>query len=408
MTASAGGGRKGGPRAAAPGSRLPAGEAAALGDWASAADGASLYRALGVRPVINASAALTVLGGSLMPPPVLDALRKAAECFVDINELQRAVGRRIAELTGNEAALVVGGCAAGLAQVTAALMVGADPHLIRRLPDTTGLKNEVLVHRAQRHYYDQAVRTAGARLIEFGLPISTQPYDLEGAIGERTVAVLYVVAGYFPKGSLSLEQTVEIAHRHGVPVVVDAAAQLPPPENLWRFTKDAGADVAVFSGGKDLRGPQASGLIVGRRAIVEAAALNGYPNHSLGRPMKIGKENIVAALAAVEWYLSQDHAARLAESERQVAFLQSMLAGLPGVSTERSWPGEAGEPLPRGLVRLETGRARLDRDALRRALRDGDPAIEVGVAVDGVYVNPATLQPGEIDVVAARLADLLR
>jgi uncharacterized pyridoxal phosphate-dependent enzyme len=387
---------------------LPGGEGTAFAAWSSAADGASLYRALGVRPVINASAALTVLGGSLIPPSVLDAISKAAQCFVDVNELQRAVGRRIAELTGNEAALVVGGCAAGLAQVTAGLMVGTDPHLIRRLPDTTDLKNEVLVHRAQRHYYDQAVRTAGAKLVEFGLPISTQPYDLEGAITDRTVAVLYVVAGYFPKGYLSLPQTIEIAHRHGVPVIVDAAAQLPPPENLWRFTKEMGADVAVFSGGKDLRGPQASGIVVGKREIVEAAALNGYPNHSLGRPMKIGKENVVGALAALEWYLSQDHAGRLAECERQVAFLQSTLSGLPGITAERSWPGEAGEPLPRGLVRLEPGRAKLDSAALRRALRDGDPSIEVGTAPDGVYVNPATLQPGEMELVAARLADLLR
>src|SRR5207244_509687 len=138
------------------------------------------------------------LGGSLMPPSVLRAMDTAAQCFVDINDLQRAVGRRIAELTGNEAAVVTGGCAAGLAQVTASLMVGDDPNLIRRLPDTTDLKNEVIVHRAQRHYYDQAVRTAGARLVEIGLPISTQPYDLEGAITERTAAVLYVVAGYFP------------------------------------------------------------------------------------------------------------------------------------------------------------------------------------------------------------------
>jgi D-glucosaminate-6-phosphate ammonia-lyase len=374
--------------------------------WSEAANGRGLYKALGVKPVINASAALTVLGGSLMPEPVVDAMRKAADCFVDINELQRAVGRRIAELTHNEAALVVGGCAAGLAQVTAALMVGTDPHLIRRLPDTTGLKNEVLVHRAQRHYYDQAVRTAGAKLVEFGLPISTQPYDLEGAITERTVAVLYVVAGYFPRGYLSLEQTVEIAHRHGIPVVVDAAAQLPPPENLWRFTKDIGADVAVFSGGKDLRGPQASGIVVGKKEIVEAAALNGYPNHSLGRPMKIGKENVVGALAALEWYLAQDHPARLADCERQVALVQSALAGARGVTVERSFPGEAGEPLPRALVRLGGG-ARLARDPLRRALRDGDPSIEVGVAPEGIYVNPATLQPGEMETVANRLAELL-
>ena len=374
---------------------------------ANAPDGPALYRSLGIRPVINAAAALTVLGGSVMPPCVRDAMAKAAECFVDIDDLQAAVGKRIAELTHNEAALVVGGCAAGLAEITAALMVGTDPYLIRRLPDTTALKNEVLIHRAHRNRYDQAVRTAGARLVEFGLGYETQPYELEGAITDRAVAVLYAVAGFLPRGTLTLEETVAIAHRHALPVIVDAAAQLPPPENLWRFTRDLGADVAIFSGGKDLHGPQASGLVVGKQATVDAVALNGYPHHSIGRPMKIGKENIVGALAAVEWYLSQDHDARLEDCERQVRQLQEILAGLPGVIVQRAWPGEAGEPLPRGLVVLEHGRCRLDRNELRAALRAGDPIVEVELAPDGIYVNPATLHPTEMELVAHRLSDLL-
>lgn len=381
-----------------------AGDAGRLAD---APDGPNLYRALGVRPVINAAATYTRLGGSVMPPCVRAAMAKAAECFVDINELQTAVGRRIAELTHNEAALVVGGCAAGLAEITAALMVGSDPYLIRRLPDTTGLKRDVLVHRAHRTWYDQAVRTAGARLVEFGLPRETMPYDLEGSISEQTLAVLYVVAGFDPAGALSLPETIAIAHRHGIPVIVDAAAQLPPATNLWHFTRDLGADVVVFSGGKDLHGPQAMGLVLGKRAIVEAVALNGYPNHSLGRPMKIGKEGIVGALAAVEWYLSMDHTARLEDCERQVRHVQERLARCAGVTVHRSWPGQAGEPLPRALVALEPGQAGLDRDGLMALLRVGDPIIEVDAAPNGIYVNPATLGPGEMELVAQRLVDLL-
>lgn len=369
-------------------------------------DGASLYRSLGVRPVINAAAALTVLGGSVMPPEVRAAMAKAAECFVDINALQVAVGKRIAELTHNEAAIVVGGCAAGLTEVTAALMVGTDPYLIRRLPDTTGLKNEVLIHRAHRNRYDQAIRTAGASLVEFGLGYDTRPFELEGAITEKTVAVLYAVAGFLPQGTLSLEETVAIAHRHNLPVIVDAAAQLPPPESLWRFTRDLGADIAVFSGGKDLHGPQASGLVVGKQAIIDAVAVNGYPNHSIGRPMKIGKENIVGCLAAVEWYLSVDHEARLADCERQVHHLQETLQGIPGVRVERAWPGEAGEPLPRALVIL-TGETRYDTPGLVSALRQGDPSIFVDGGPNGIYVNPATLAPGEMEIVAERVRRLL-
>lgn len=374
---------------------------------ADSADGASLYRSLGIRPVINGSAALTVLGGSIMPPVVRDAMAKAAECFVDINELQKVVGRRIAELTHNEAALVVGGCAAGLTEVTAALMVGTDPYLIRRLPDTTGLKNEVLIHRAHRNRYDQAVRTAGAQLVEFGLGYDTQPFEMEGAITDRTVAVLYVVAGFLPSGVLSLEETVEIAHRHGIPVMVDAAAQLPPPESLWHFTRDLGADIAVFSGGKDLHGPQASGLMVGKRAIIDLVAPNGYPNHSIGRPMKLGKENIIGLLAAVEWYLGLDHEARLADCEQQVRHLQETLAGLPGVSVLRSWPGEAGEPLPRAQVVLDPREACCTAKELIAQLRGGEPCIVVAAAPSGIYVNPATLSSGEMEIVARRMAEVL-
>jgi D-glucosaminate-6-phosphate ammonia-lyase len=371
-------------------------------------DGVSLYRSLGVRPLINASAPLTVLGGSIMPTEVLEAMALAAQCYIDVNELQAAVGRRIAELTHNEAALVVGGCAAGLTEVTGALMAGTDPVLIRRLPDTTGLKNEMLIDRTHRNPYDQAVRTAGATFVEFGREGGTRPEDLERAITARTMGVFYVVATWLPPGALTLEETVEVAHRRGLPVIVDAAAQIPPMQNLWRFTRDLGADVAVFSGGKNLNGPQATGLVVGKKVIVDAVAINGYPNHSIGRPMKIGKENIIGCLAAVEWYLRLDHPARHAAWERDLRTLQERLQYLPGVTFELSWPGEAGEHVPRGLVHLASNQARHDRDGLIAALRDGDPRIAVGGTPTGIAIYPATLQPGDMDAIAARLVELLR
>jgi L-seryl-tRNA(Ser) seleniumtransferase len=370
-------------------------------------DGASLYRSLGVRPLINANASLTVLGGSIMPPEVLEAMASAAQCYVDINELHEAIGRRIAELTNNEAALVVGGCAAGLTEVTGALMTGADRDLNRRLPDTTGLKNEVLIHATHRNVYDQAVRTAGARFVEFGSREGTTRADLENAITDKTVGVFWVEATWLPPGALPLKETIEIAHANGLPIFVDAAAQLPPASNLWHFTRDLGADIAVFSGGKNLNGPQASGLVVGKKSIIDAVLWNGYPNHSIGRPMKIGKENMIGCLAAVEWYLSLDHEGRRTQWDRELRGLKDTLAGCPGVAVELAWPGEAGELVPRGLINLTPGQSRLDRDALVAALRDGDPRISVGATDTGICVYPATLQAGEMEIVAARLAELL-
>lgn len=371
-------------------------------------EGVSLYRSLGVRPLINANSTLTVLGGSLMPPVVLEAMLRAAQCYVEINELQAAVGERIAELTHNEGALVVGGCAAGLTEVTGALMTGTDPEKIRQLPDTTGLKNEILIHRSHRNVYDQAVRTAGARFVEFGSETGTTPADLEAAITDQTFGVFFVVANWLKPGAMSLEETVEVAHRHGLPVVVDAAAQLPPMANLWRFTRDRGADVAVFSGGKNLNGPQATGLVVGKKAIVDAVARNGYPNHSIGRPMKIGKENIVGLLAAIEWYLGLDHDGRQARWEREIRGLQERLAGLPGVRAEVRQQIESGDGIPRCVVRLDRETARLDRDGLVAALRDGNPRIAVGQSEGAISIYPATLEPGEIEIIGDRLVELLR
>jgi uncharacterized pyridoxal phosphate-dependent enzyme len=370
-------------------------------------DGATLYRSLGVRPLINASAPLTVLGGSIMAPGVLEAMASAAQCFIDVNELQSAVGARLAELTHNESALVVGGCAAGLVEAFAALMVGTDPVLMKQLPDTTGLKDQVIIERTHRNPYDQAVRTSGAKFVEIGREGGTRVEDLEAAITEKTVGVFYVVAGWLPPGALTLEQTVEVAHRHGLPVIVDAAHQVPPMRNLWHFTRDLGADLAIFSGGKNLQGPQATGLVVGKKSIVDAMARNGYPNQSIGRPMKIGKENIIGLLAAVEWYLGLDHPARQAEWEGWVHSFAERLSGLPGVTVERGFPGEAGEAVPYARVILEPGKARLEKDALVTALRQGDPSIVVGPGKKGVAVYTATLKPGEMAIIAERFVELL-
>ena len=268
----------------------------------------STYAELDVTPIINANATLTRLGGSLMPPEVLKAMMEAAKVFVELPELQRRVGNRIALLTQNEACYVSSGAAGGIVVAIAACVTGNDMAAIERLPDLTGLRDEVIVHKSQRNGYDHAVRQVGVKLVEIGYPAVTEEWQLEGAINEKTAAVIWFHGALGGPGDISLEKVIDISHAHGVPVLVDAAAQLPPVENLWKFTQ-MGADAAIFSGGKDLRGPQSSGLVLGRQWLIDACARNGPPNHSIGRPMKVGKEEMLGLLAAVERYLALDHEA---------------------------------------------------------------------------------------------------
>ncbi|MCX2727592.1 aminotransferase class V-fold PLP-dependent enzyme [Thermomicrobium sp. 4228-Ro] len=366
------------------------------------------YERLGVRRVINADARLTRLGGSIMPPEVLQAMHEAAGWYVDLVELQRAVGRRLAELTNNEAAYVTAGAAAGLTLVTLACLTGPDPRAITRLqqqfPDLTGFKTDVVIHVAHRIPYDPAVRLAGVRLVQVGNVLRTEPSELEAALSERTAAILYVAGAHLSRGALPLEQVVEIAHAHGVPVIVDAAAQLPPPENLWRFTRDMGADVAIFSGGKDLAGPQSTGLIVGRAELIEAIALHGPPNQRLGRPFKVSREELIGLLAAVDRYLRLDHAARTRACEETIARWIARFAQLPGVRAYRAFPNEAGQPLPRLVLELDPLHCGMTARELRDRLWEGDPRIAVALHDERhLSLTAETLEHGEAELVAARI-----
>lgn len=363
----------------------------------------TIYETLGLRPVINASATLTRLGGSRMPPEVVSAMSAAAGAFIDLDEMQARVGQRIAELTRNEAAYVSSGAAAGITLSVAACIAGTDLNRVDAFPYLEGIpRSEVIVYRSQRNGYDYAARQTGARLVEVG----PEESDLANAISDRTACILWFAGSHYADGALPLDEIVDIARARGVPVVVDAAAQIPPVSNLWHFTRNLGADIVIFSGGKGLRGPQSSGLILGKRELIEACRVNGNPNHSIGRPMKVGKEELAGVLAAVEWSLAQDEDAILAGYEDAVRLWIDGLTGIPGVSVERGYPSEAGQPHGRAIVRL-TGRS---RDDVVAALWNGRPRIAVAALKDddtAIALNPQTLEPGEAEIVLRALRTIL-
>jgi L-seryl-tRNA(Ser) seleniumtransferase len=367
-----------------------------------------VYEKLGVKRVINASATLTKLGGSIMPLEVRQAMVEAGDSFVDIVELQHAVSARIAELTHNEAAYVSCGAAAGLTLVTAALITGEDPAKAERLPLPDGPKYDVLIHKSQRFVYDHAVRAVGVNLVEFGNGSGAAPWELEAAYSDRTIAVLFLAGQNNEARALPIEDVIESAHRHGVPVIVDAAAQLPPPENLWRFTRDLGADIAIFSGGKGLQGPQPSGLVLGKKSIIDGIYVNASPVQNIGRGMKVGKEELAGILAALEWYLRQDHAAMMRRYEEVVQYFVSAFDGKrPGISARRDFPSEAGQPMPRALITLDKKALGFGPSDVAKELLAGDPAIAVSAGRNGIYLNPQTLREGEERLVARRLAEVL-
>ena len=362
-----------------------------------------VYRRLGIRPVINASATLTRLGGSIMPEVAVRAMAEASQHFVPLDELQLRVGERIAELTGNEACYVSSGAAAGITMSVASCITGTDASRRDVFPYLENeTRNEVIIHRSQRNGYDYAVRQTGVRVVE----VDGTPESLRDALSERTVCVLWFAGAHFANQALPLADVVAIAHERDVPVIVDAAAQVPMIGNLSYFTRELGADLAIFSGGKGLRGPQSSGLVLGRPDLVAGCRINGSPNHSLGRPMKVGKEEMVGLLAAVEYALAQDETALLASYERIVRGWIDGLAGIAGVTSERSYPSEAGQPHGRALVRLDP--TRFSRDEIVTALWDGEPRIAVAsIGGDAIALNPQTIQPGEAVIVLDRLRAVL-
>jgi len=367
-----------------------------------------IYDDLGVTKVINGAATLTRLGGSLMQPEVLAAMAEAAQHFIDIDELQRKVGEQLAAWTHNEAAYVSSGAAAGLALSTAACITGLDEQKRERLPYTEGMKNEIIIQKRGYVGYAFAIRQAGGVLVQIGTEEGTTPQEMEAAISDRTAAIFYFDNPARMPGQVPLDQGIEIAHRAGLPVVVDAAAQIPPVENLWRYTQ-MGADLALFSGGKGLRGPQSSGLILGRKDLIEACAFNACPRAFIGRPMKVGKEELVGLMTAVRLYLDLDHEALMQTYEDQVQTVVAAFADMPHVTARRSFPSEAGQPMPRAEIVLDEAGLGITCDTVLDQLAAGNPSIILAASgAHGLFINPQTLTAGQVEIIIDRIKEILR
>lgn len=394
----------------------------AAGDlYAKAASLASLdpsdniYKRLGVKTVINCRGTWTYLSGSLEWPEVRAAQVEAARHFVNILELQRAAGRRLAKLTGAPSGMVTSGAAGAMASATAACIAGSDPRNIWQLPDTSGLKDEVIMS-GGRSAFDSAIRLAGGKLV-----LAYSPAEVEAAIGARTAMIYTTHLGEV------LQKEIAIAQAHHVPLLLDDAAGIPPIDNIRLYARMA-VDLYTFSGGKGLCGPQCSGLLLGRKDLIEAALLNTNPYEgAVCRPMKVGKEEVMGCLAAVETWLKVDSDALYRRWNQRVERIATLLGTVRGVKTEIY--------VPSGGNRYPTLRVSWDQrgwgfsvmDCVRR-LRDGDPVIEVlgpdnpsGVSAvhegnpnrkelkepEHIELVSMTLQPGEEIIVGRRLRAVL-
>lgn len=395
----------------------------------------NIYERLGVATIINAKGTSTRVSGGVMDDEVAEAMREATRHCVDMAQLQGRASEIIAGVTGAEAGYVTSGAAAGILLGTAACVTGLDPSRINRLPNTDGMPNQVIIIRSQRNQYDHAVRAAGVDLVEVGLADryagsgvrDAEAWEIADAVGERTACVFYVAQ---PQSRPSLPEVVEVAHAAGVPVLVDAAAQLPPVSNLRRFVAE-GADLVAFSGGKAIHGPQGAGILCGRRDLIAAAALHnldhdiffeqwsppatlidksklrGLPHHGIGRACKVGKEQVVGLLVALERFDEARVEERIAHGEEVIDALEGAVDGRLPLSAVKRIRGGDGEP----RLRIELdATAPMDARELVKALQDGEPSIHAdpsAVHEGAVIFVPTCLAVEDSGRIATRLAALL-
>jgi L-seryl-tRNA(Ser) seleniumtransferase len=375
--------------------------------------GVDYYEKLGVTKIINAAGTYTILTASIMPPSVQAATAIAARYPVRLLDLQKAAGEYLARRLQCGGALVTAGAASALTLGTAACVTAGNAQAIKSIPeDLGGLKNEVLVQKAHRYEYDHALRDCGIRFVE----VETLE-DYQAAFTPRTVMAHFFNAA--EGGRISREDWIRVAHEHGVPCFNDAAADVPPISNLWNYTK-MGFDLVTFSGGKGIRGPQNAGLLLGRKDLIDSAQANNNPfSDTVGRGMKVAKEQIVGMVAAVDWFLSQTDEGMEREFTRRATRIADHLKNIPSLQTQIYVPAVANH-VPHLLIRYDQKGIKISPAAAAEKLRQGNPSIELNPATgmtavssglpadeNTIVVGVWMLQPGEDLIVARRLRQVL-
>lgn len=363
------------------------------------------YRSLGVKTLINALGTVTRIGGSLMAPEVVEAMADAATHFVELETLHREAGKHIAQLTGAAGCCITCGAAAGLAISAAACMTRGDIAKCRQLPDTTGMPDEILVLKCHRILYDQALLLSGARFVEVGTASCALPQQVEAAVSEKTALFFYAAECEGLRGSLPLEEIVPLMKKRGIPVVVDAAAELPPVSSLTDYLA-RGADLVVFSGGKELRGPQASGLVLGDERLTEACSANCCPNYGIGRCMKIDKENIAGIVRAVELFMAKDYDAQYREWTSMSEEMAAYIARRGGADVRTGYPSEPGVQ-PANILRVYIRPHQKMAWEVASELEKLDPQVYVGISGDELVLNPQCLTAEEARLVAQAVSGVL-
>ncbi len=362
------------------------------------------FKELGVRTFINAAGTYTSMTGSLMRPEVLDAYQYATTEYVMIDELQDKVGERIASLLGCEAATVTSGAASAITLGTAGVLSGTDPEKAALLPhlEGTGMKTEVIMQRAHYIDYAHALINCGVKVVY----VDTKE-ELEKAINKNT-AMYYFVNFLNYEGQIQWDEVLSICKKHNVPTMIDCAADVPPVENLSKYTK-MGFDMVCFSGGKGLRGPQSAGLLLGKKKYIEAARVSAPPRgNTVGRGMKVNKEEILAMMVTIESYLSRDHQEDWDMWEKQIGLIDRAIKSIDGVKTSIDVP-ELANHVPTLNVSWDVKKVKISGDGVKEKLRSGHPSIEVaGGGENSVSITTWVLVPGEERIVASRISNILK
>ena len=359
------------------------------------------FKELGIRTFINAAGTYTSMTGSLMPKEVIDAINYGSLEYVNLDELQDKVGKRIAELLECEYATVSSGCFGAMSIAMAGVMSGKDPKKIKQLPDTTGLRNEVILQESHTIGYAQALTNVGAKLVK----VKTAE-ELENAINEKT-AMLWFLNANTDRGDIKWEEFVSLGKKHNIPTFIDCAADVPPVDNLFKFTR-IGFDMVAFSGGKGLRGPQSAGLLLGKKEYIEAARLHTPPRgETIGRGMKVNKEEVLGMLAALELYLSKDHQAEWKMWEDQIDLISESVKSIGGVETIIHVPPHANH-VPSLKIRWDQSKVNISPDNVRKILREGSPSIETVGNKNEIGVTTWMMVPGQEKIVAKKIKKILK